>query len=60
MCVSVSVIGFLQVWLHWISCKMVCLRPAVFLIVVFFPLPDENVKAGVHQGHRCTLGSAHT
>ncbi|KAG7245348.1 hypothetical protein INR49_010798 [Caranx melampygus] len=21
---------------------------------------NENVKAGVHQGHRCTLGSAHT
>ncbi|KAF6718525.1 hypothetical protein FQA47_024723 [Oryzias melastigma] len=20
----------------------------------------ENVKAGVHQGHRCTLGSTHT
>lgn len=27
------------------------------LLCVF---PDENVKAGVHQGHRCTLGSAHT
>lgn len=41
--------GFLKVWLEWIYCKMVS----------FFFLPDDNVKAGVHQGHRCTLGSAH-
>lgn len=32
----------------------------VFKARCVFSFPDENVKAGVHQGHRCTLGSAHT